>query len=84
MTRFSKNTVMTMVAVMATLAPLVLSCSKTAPEKRVIVLGFDGMDYDFTRRLMKEGRMPDFSKVAAAGSFGPLATSVPPQIPVAW
>ena len=50
----------------------------------MIVLGFDGMDFGITSRLMAEGRMPNFSRLAEKGSFGPLETSVPPQSPVAW
>lgn len=71
-------------AISTALASLALSCAKGPPEKQVIVLGFDGMDYEYTRRLMRQGRMPNFSKVAEAGFFGSLATSVPPQSPVAW
>lgn len=52
--------------------------------KRVIVLGFDGMDYELTRKLMAEGRMPNFSRLASSGIFQPLGTSIPPQSPVAW
>lgn len=64
---------------------LALGCgTKQPPAKQVIVLGFDGMDFVYTQKLMAEGRMPNFSKVAQAGSFGPLATAVPPQSPVAW
>jgi predicted AlkP superfamily phosphohydrolase/phosphomutase len=63
---------------------LAAACDAPAPDARVIVLGFDGMDYGLTRQLMAEGRMPNFSKVAAEGSFAPLGTSVPPQSPVAW
>ena len=48
------------------------------------MLGFDGMDYRLTRELMAAGRMPNFSRLAASGSFAPLATSIPPQSPVAW
>ena len=55
-----------------------------AAGSKVIVLGFDGMDYALTQKLMDEGRMPNFSKVAQQGSFAPLETSVPPQSPVAW
>ena len=55
-----------------------------AAGSKVIVLGFDGLDYGLTKKLMDEGRMPNFSKVAKSGSFGPLETSVPPQSPVAW
>jgi predicted AlkP superfamily phosphohydrolase/phosphomutase len=54
------------------------------PGRRVIVLGFDGLDYGLTRDLMARGRLPNFSRLAAAGSFGPLGTAVPPQSPVAW
>ena len=56
----------------------------TAPGKRVIILGFDGLDFEFTRKLMEEGKLPNFSRVAQGGSFGPLETSIPPQSPVAW
>jgi predicted AlkP superfamily phosphohydrolase/phosphomutase len=51
---------------------------------RVIVLGFDGLDYGLTRDLMAQGRLPNFSKVAAEGMFAPLGTALPPQSPVAW
>ena len=52
--------------------------------RKVIVLGFDGLDYELTQRLMAEGRMPNFSRLAETGGFAPLETSVPPQSPVAW
>jgi len=55
-----------------------------APGKRVIILGFDGVDYEFTKKLMDEGKLPNFSRAAHEGSFGPLETSIPPQSPVAW
>lgn len=56
----------------------------SAGGKRIIVLGFDGMDYSLARRLMESGRMPNFARLAVSGQFGPLATTVPPQSPVAW
>lgn len=52
--------------------------------KQVIILGFDGMDYSVVRELMAQGRMPNFSQLAASGGFSALSTSVPPQSPVAW
>jgi len=55
-----------------------------APKKRVIVLGFDGMDYWLTKRLMAEGRMPNMARLAQTGGFAPLGTAIPPQSPVAW
>jgi predicted AlkP superfamily phosphohydrolase/phosphomutase len=54
-------------------------------KRNVLVLGFDGLDYDLTRKLMDEGRLPNFSRLAAAGTgVQKLGTSIPPQSPVAW
>lgn len=53
-------------------------------ETKVIVLGLDGMDPGLVSRMMREGKMPAFSRVARDGHFGPLGTSTPPQSPVAW
>jgi len=53
-------------------------------DKRVIILGIDGMDYTLTQRLMSEGKLPNLARLAREGRFGPLQTSIPPQSPVAW
>jgi predicted AlkP superfamily phosphohydrolase/phosphomutase len=50
----------------------------------VFVLGVDGMDPQILDRLMREGKMPNFTKLAAEGSYQRLGTSNPPQSPVAW
>src|SRR5262245_9561956 len=62
------------------------SCSgKTqATGRKVIVLGFDGMDYQLTTELIAQGRLPNLARLAQSGSFAPLASSIPPQSPVAW
>ena len=52
--------------------------------QKVIVIGIDGMDPRLCRKLMKSGHMPNMAKMAAAGGFTDLATSMPPQSPVAW
>ena len=36
--------------------------------KRVILLGFDGMDYEVTTRLMAEGRLPNLSRLGPISS----------------
>jgi predicted AlkP superfamily phosphohydrolase/phosphomutase len=58
--------------------------SPAAHDRSVIVLGFDGLDYDLTRDLMEAGRLPNLARLAAAGGFSPLATTFPAQSPVAW
>ncbi len=57
---------------------------RSGPRQQVIVLGFDGLDYNLTRLMMAEGRLPNFSRLAGQGSFSSLRTAVPPQSPVAW
>lgn len=56
----------------------------TATDERVIVLGFDGMDWELVQKLMVEGRMPNFQRLAREGMAQPLGTSMPPLSPVAW
>ncbi|NOY38668.1 MAG: hypothetical protein GXO95_00030 [Nitrospirae bacterium] len=52
--------------------------------KKVLILGFDGMDPVLLEKYMEEGLMPNFKRLANEGDFKPLTTSMPPQSPVAW
>jgi predicted AlkP superfamily phosphohydrolase/phosphomutase len=69
-------------------AAMLPSC-RSAPvnshvDRRLIILGIDGMDPQLLHRFMREGKMPNFAKLEAQGDFRPLTTSIPPQSPVAW
>jgi predicted AlkP superfamily phosphohydrolase/phosphomutase len=55
-----------------------------APQKKVLILGFDGMDPQILKRLVQEDKLPHFARLMKTGDFKPLATSMPPQSPVAW
>jgi predicted AlkP superfamily phosphohydrolase/phosphomutase len=57
---------------------------KNAKATRVIVLGLDGFDPGLAMKLMQEGRLPNFSKLAEKGVFRPLDTANPSISPVAW
>jgi predicted AlkP superfamily phosphohydrolase/phosphomutase len=57
---------------------------KRALAQRVVVLGLDGMDPGIALKLMREGRLPNFQKLAERGVFRPLDTSNPSISPVAW
>jgi len=57
---------------------------KTATNKKVLVLGFDGMDPHLTNVWMSEGKLPAFKRLIGQGGFRRLGTSIPPQSPVAW
>jgi len=52
--------------------------------KRLIVVGLDGQEPKLTDRFMKEGKLPNFSKLAEMGSYTRLATTYPSLSPVAW
>lgn len=73
---------------LAATAAMLLSCrpSGAVPHdsQRVIILGIDGMDPQLLRLFMREGKMPNFARLAAQGDFRQLTTSIPPQSPVAW
>lgn len=52
--------------------------------KRVVVVGFDGMDPELVSRFMDEGKLPHFAQLRSTGTFFPLQTTFPPISPVAW
>jgi predicted AlkP superfamily phosphohydrolase/phosphomutase len=52
--------------------------------KRLIIVGFDGQETSITERMMAEGRLPNFSKLAESGGYSRLRSTFPSITPVAW
>src|SRR2546428_10301783 len=52
--------------------------------KRLIIVGLDGQDPELTDRFMKEGKLPNFSKLAEMGCYRRLRTTFPSLSPTAW
>ena len=52
--------------------------------RRMVLFGVDGMDPTMLQQFIADGDMPNLGKLAATGGFISLATSIPPQSPVAW
>ena len=53
--------------------------------KRVVVIGFDGMDYRLFNRFRQEKKnLAGFEQLIKTGSFLPLWSTEPPISPVAW
>jgi predicted AlkP superfamily phosphohydrolase/phosphomutase len=52
--------------------------------RRLIIVGLDGQDPKLTDRFMKEGKLPNFKKLAASGCYSTLRTTFPSISPVAW
>jgi predicted AlkP superfamily phosphohydrolase/phosphomutase len=69
---------------------IVKSLTKKKPPRtkhdiqRVVIVGLDGMDPDLTAKYMKEGKLPNFSRLSSSGSFKKLQTTLPAMSPVAW
>ncbi len=57
---------------------------RRAIARRVVIVGFDGLDPDLAARFMQEGKLPNFARLRDSGTFCPLATTCPPISPVAW
>jgi predicted AlkP superfamily phosphohydrolase/phosphomutase len=57
---------------------------RAARVRRVIIVGFDGLDPDLATRWMGEGKLPHFDKLRQLGTFRTLETTHPPISPVAW
>ena len=71
-------------ACLAVVAGFLLGCGAgpQTTSKRLIVLGVDGMDPKFLERHWAD--LPNLDRLRQQGEFKPLATSNPPQSPVAW
>lgn len=52
--------------------------------KRLIIVGLDGQDPQLTERFMKEGKLPNFSRLADMGCYRRLRTTFPSLSPTAW
>ncbi len=55
-----------------------------AQTRRVVVVGFDGLDAHTTRELLAAGHMPNLQRLAADGSHHDLRTVLPAITPAAW
>jgi predicted AlkP superfamily phosphohydrolase/phosphomutase len=61
-----------------------LSHARSPSRPGIFIMGVDGVDPVILDRMMSEGQMPNFQKLAREGSYQRLGTSNPPQSPVAW
>ena len=51
---------------------------------RFVVVGLDGQDPELTDRFLREGKLPNFAKLAEKGCYHRLQTTFPSVSPVAW
>jgi len=67
----------------AATVPLWHCRSSRSGAKKMLVLGFDGMDPVVVRRLIGSGDLPNMKRLADTGTFTMMRSTIPPQSPVA-
>jgi len=70
--------------VIALLLTLLAGSALAEPQKKVLVMGVDGLDPRLLQQYMDAGLLPNIKRVVDGGDFKPLTTSMPPLSPVAW
>jgi predicted AlkP superfamily phosphohydrolase/phosphomutase len=55
-----------------------------AQVRKIIFLGMDGLDPKLVEKFMEQGKLPNFSRLRAEGSYRRLRTTFPALSPVAW
>ena len=67
------------------LAALLLGCclfaQTTKPRPRVVVIGVNGMEWDFIRPLLLQGELPNLGHIIERGVYGKLQTLSAPNCP---
>lgn len=65
------------------------ACGGSAPRRegsgrKLVILGFDGMDPDLVREFIAAGQLPNLARVMKTGGLYDLDTTVSPESPTAW
>src|ERR1700683_1911235 len=57
---------------------------RRAKIRKLIFIGFDGLDPRLSERWMSEGKLPNLARLRETGGYGRLRTTYPALSPVAW
>jgi len=72
---------------LAALCLLTLSCSgtdTTPVERKVLLLGVDGLEWDILGPMMETGRLPNLSRLVAEGAWGEVGSLEYLESPMIW
>lgn len=83
-TRLMSGAALAAAGLLATIAPAQAQAQDKKPDRKVIILGVDGMDPNILQGFVDEGVLPNFAKLIAEGDFKKLGTTNPPLSPTAW
>lgn len=83
-----KRRVITILLVIITLclfiARVIMNKEESNFDKKVIILGLDGLSPEIIEPMIEEGRLPNFSRLKKQGSYRRLSIANPSQSPVVW
>lgn len=82
--RFFRKNIVIILILLAAIVSGGLIMHRYNSRKKVVILGIDAMDTRITEALMESGRLPNFSRLKASGTYAHLATTVPSESVVAW
>ncbi len=78
-------TILLFIAVIgAILGGYMLRNKTKAIDKKVIILGFDGISPAILEQMMANNQLPNFQRLKSEGTYKKLKTTNPSQSPVAW
>jgi predicted AlkP superfamily phosphohydrolase/phosphomutase len=60
------------------------AAKKIKTDKKVVIVGLDGLSPRLLQRFMRKGLLPNFTRLKEEGTFKALGTTFPPISPVAW
>lgn len=74
----------TVIVVFFIVGSLFLFKGKGSSQRRLIVIGMDGLSPEILEPMMAKGELPNFSRLKEIGTYCRLETTNPAQSPVAW
>jgi len=66
------------------IAALMLPGCASKPQRKVFVLGMDGLTFELLWPWVEQGRLPNFARLIEEGSSTQLVSAIPPSSPPAW
>ncbi|MCB9794052.1 MAG: alkaline phosphatase family protein [Alphaproteobacteria bacterium] len=69
---------------MSSLALLMMMACGRAPERRVVVMGIDGLEWSMVDRLVEAGEMPQLAGLMERGVRGVVQNTTPVMSPIIW
>ncbi len=76
-----------LVAVLVTAAALLASCGDgemKPSERKVMIIGVDGLEWDIMGPMLEAGRLPNFARVLSEGAWGEIRSLDVLESPVIW